>query len=146
MSVDYEDEVMEQSRTAFEKAVVGRRIVLVEQSATIRGDITNADHGMWASKSHAGIVPLVLTLDDGTKVGLLEQGDCCAFTDLNKVIERLPVTEHVITSVKADNERDTETWHILSGMNDVLDLEIGWSEGTGYYAYGFKIVVQKERS
>ena len=146
MSADYEDEVMEQSRRDFESRIVGRRIVSVEEQAHIEGPVVNASPSAWSSKAHAGTASLVLTLDNGVKVGLVENGACCAYTSLSKVVQNLPTMDHVITAVKADNERHVETWHVLAGMSDVLDIEIDWSDGTGYYAYGFEIVVQKEEA
>ena len=105
-------------------AVVGHRIVRVE---TKQDGTPNACAR--------------LTLDDGATVRIGPQWDCCAYTELRGVIERLPGADHVITDVRTDS--GYETWFIVADAGDVLQLNAEWCEGTGYYAYGFDIVVNR---
>lgn len=136
-----EDEMMEASLQSFASEVVGHRIVEVEQGVPIRGVVANAARAYAIGRNYDGKAALVLTLDNGKRVGLVETGECCAYTSLQAVIQRLPEMDHAITSVK--HEDGHEVWHIMAGADDVLDLEIDWSEGTGYYLYGFNVVVQE---
>jgi len=136
-----EDETMEASLRSFEREVVGHRIVEVEEEVPIRGVVANAARAYAIGREYDGTASLVLTLDNGKRVGLVDTGECCAYTSLTRVIRGLPEIEHAITSVKHEDGHDV--WHIMAGADDVLDLEIDWSEGTGYYLYGFNVVVQE---
>lgn len=107
---------MADSRAELERAVVGHRIVSVEDT--------------------------VITLDNGKRVRLVEQGDCCAYTELESFLLHPDRVDHIITGVGTTNGFDT--WHIYADMGDVLELTVGWSSGSGYYAYGFHIEVEEE--
>jgi hypothetical protein len=81
------------------------------------------------------------TLDNGKKVTLHATSDCCAGTDVYDLIQKLPTLDHVITAVKPS--KDYTVWHIMAGMNEVLELGVSWSAGSGYYMYGFNIEVEE---
>jgi hypothetical protein len=98
-----------------EREVVGHRIVSVEDN--------------------------VITLDNGKRVRLVEQYDCCAYTELESFLLHPGRVDHIITGVGTTNGFDT--WHIYADMGDVLELTVGWSAGSGYYAYGFHIEVEE---
>jgi len=129
------------SLEAFRKNVIGHKIVSVERTAHIEGEIVNAGRGMFDDDSHSGVADLVLTLDDGRKVGLVEHSECCAYSQVRKVIINLPTMDHVITNVTQQDGH--MMWHIMAGMDDVLDVNLDWDEGSGYYTYGLRVVVQE---
>lgn len=84
----------------------------------------------------------VITLDNGKRVRMVEQADCCAYTELESFLLHPDRVDHIITGVGTTNGFDT--WHIYADMGDVLELTVGWSAGSGYYAYGFHIEVEEE--
>ena len=138
---DYEDNgTMPQSVQDFAEEIVGHRIVKVESHGTLLAK----SRWSWDDEPpepHSADV--VFTLDDGRKVGLAEGGDCCAYTNLQEIIEHLPAVDHIITAVRPD--KNYETWHIVADLGDVLELKVGWSAGNPfYYGYGFDIIVEKE--
>jgi hypothetical protein len=118
---DYEDDgTMPESLASLERAVVGRRIVSAERESG----------------------PLTLTLDDGTKVRLIETSDCCAYTDLEEFFLNPEMVEHVITGVGTTD--GYTTWHIFADFGDIMTLKVGWSAGNPfYYGYGFHIAVEE---
>lgn len=140
MSYDYEPEddgTMPANVEALAEAVVGHRIVKVERNAT------RMVKRWYSDELYPETVALALTLDDGSVVTLQAGGDCCAYTDLEGLVEHLPTTDHIITSVTSSP--DYERWHILADMGEVLELQVGWSAGNPfYYAYGFSIDVQRQ--
>lgn len=99
-------------------AIIGHKIVRVDQNGN----------------------SATLTLDNDTTVELRAEYDCCAYTDLQDVIQHLPSLDHVITAVRPSG--DYTEWHILADLGEVLELKVAWSCGNPfYYAYGFSIVV-----
>lgn len=113
-----ENNVMPENVEDFANEVIGHRIV------------------SWDHENDSGL----FTLDNGKVVHLRSTNDCCAYTDLAGVLEKLPTMDHVITAVKP-NGMYTE-WHIMAGMDEVLELEVSWSAGNGYYMYGFVVEVE----
>lgn len=113
---DLVDEIMDESVEDLKDAIVGHRIVHVNH------------HGNDAT----------LVLDDGRVVEMISNGDCCAFTDVERIV--VGATEHVITDVTTEN--GYQKWHVLAGMDEVLGIDVAWSEGTGWYMYGFTIRVK----
>ena len=110
-----------------ERAVIGRRIVSAEK-ATVKG--------RWYESES-----LVLTLDDGTKVRLVNTSDCCAYTALEGFFAHPDMVDHAITGV-GTTEGFTK-WHIYADFGDVMQLDVGWSCGNPfYYGYGFDIAVE----
>lgn len=122
---------MPESRDVLAQAVVGRRIVKVDATSE------RTFKGQWGYEKTPG---LVLTLDDGTEVGLIEQSDCCAFTDIDKFLFNADLIDHAILGV--GTEDGFEKWHIYADAGDVLSMDVSWSCGNPfYYAYGFDIAV-----
>lgn len=117
---------MPDSLEALKEAVVGHRIVRVEEPGG----------GSWSKPA------LRLTLDDATVVTLITREDCCAYTDITNIVSRIDEVDHIITNVTADG--DFEKWHILADMESVLELDVSWSCGNPfYYAYGFEISIER---
>lgn len=84
----------------------------------------------------------IIGLDNGTRVRLIDSGDCCAYTDLEAFLLHPNMVDHLITGI--GTTEDATVWHIYADMGDVLTLSVGWSGGNvGYYAYGFTIKVEK---
>lgn len=114
----------------FEEAILGHRIVHVERNPQV------GDTGKW----RWGRPSLALTLDTGQRVILSDTSDCCAYTNLDEVIEHLPTVDHVITAVNTTG--NYTRWHIVADLGEVLELQVGWSSGNPfYYGYGFEIEV-----
>lgn len=83
---------------------------------------------------------LVLTLDDGTQVELVDTDDCCAYTALQSFFLDPASVDHIITGV--GSTEGYTVWHIYADWGDILRLELGWSCGNPfYYGYGFDINV-----
>lgn len=132
---DDDDGTMPANVAELAEAVVGRRIVSVEQGATLPDGLTK-----WGWRSADEGVTL-LTLDDGRRVYLCDTDDCCAYTALEGVIKHLDQIDHMITGVGTTN--GFTKWHIYADMGDVLELSVGWSAGNPfYYGYGFDIYVK----
>lgn len=110
-------------------ALVGHKIVSIERGEKIKR------YGIEKT-------PLVLTLDNGSKVQVKNTYDCCAYTELEDiVISNLDDLTHMITGVVSSD--GYETWHILADFGEVMQLKVGWSSGNPfYYGYGFEIVVE----
>lgn len=128
---DDDDGTMVENVERLAEAVVGHRIV----SATRK----ILSHEAWS-----GYVldreQFVITLDNGTQVRLVDDGDCCAYTDLEAFLLHPELVDHIITGV-GTTEGYTK-WHIYADMGDVLELSVGWSCGNPfYYGYGFEITV-----
>lgn len=79
-------------------------------------------------------------LDNGKTVTLRSSWDCCAYTDLDRVLEKLPTVDHIITAVKPN--ADYTEWHIMAEAGEVLELGVSFSAGSGYYMYGFYVEVE----
>lgn len=117
---------MPENVDALRAAVVGHKIVSVEQGE-LKGQ-------------YCTTTGLILTLDDGRKVQLLDSSDCCAYTQLETFLKNVDMIDHVITGVGTTD--GYTKWHIYADMGDVLELTVGWSSGNPfYYGYGFEIRV-----
>lgn len=81
-----------------------------------------------------------ITLDNGKQVILRDTDDCCAFTELEDFFLHVDKIDHIITGV--GTTEGFSKWHIYADLGDVLELTVGWSEGSGYYGYGFSIAVE----
>ena len=109
-------------------ALVGRKIVKVETD--VKDDEYSYSYGE----------ATVLTLDNDVQVRIRDTSDCCAYTEMENVIQHLPELDHVITNVTADD--GYERFHIFADLGEVLELQLSWSEGNPfYYGYGFYIDV-----
>jgi hypothetical protein len=125
---DIDDGTMPGNVDELREAVVGHRIVKAERSEPkVNG---------WGCVVAA---PLVITLDNGKQVQLEDTGECCAHTELSRFLLHPERVDHIITGVGTTDEYTT--WHIYADMGDVLQLDLSWGMGTGYYAYGFNITV-----
>lgn len=124
---EYEDDgTMVDSKNALAEAVVGHRIVSVHQEM---------GKNMWEGD------PLVLTLDNGSRVRVIGGHDCCAGTEVAAFLLHADKVDHIITGVGTTD--GYTTWHIYADMGDVLELTVGWSCGNPfYYGYGFNIQVE----
>lgn len=132
LGADDDDGTMVKSKEALEEAVVGHKIVSVEKNALIPG--YDEDH-WWTSNRGTAI-----TLDNGKRVFLHGEGDCCAYTELKSFLLHPERVDHMIMGV-GTTEGYTK-WHIYADMGDVLELEVDWSCGNPfYYGYGFTIEV-----
>jgi hypothetical protein len=128
---DYDDGTMPANVAELRDAVVGHRIV----SAEVGAPTTDR----WGYTTSAA---LVLTLDNGKRVELLNSSDCCAYTELNSFLLDPDKVDHVILGVGTTD--GYTTWHIYADMGDVLELSVGWSCGNPfYYGYGFDIQVRE---
>lgn len=124
------DDMMADNASELEGKIVGHRIVRVEKNAKIPDGVT------WSTTGTA------LILDSGRKVFLVDTEDCCAYTELDSFLAGPDMVDHIITAVRTYD--DYTTWHILADMEEVLKLDVSWSEGSGYYSYGFDIIVIDE--
>ena len=122
MSFDEEyNEQMHESVVGLANAVVGNKIVDVEKS----------EYGN-----------LTITLDSGVTVSMEGLADCCAYSEVENFLLNYKSIDHVITSVTTTG--DYEVWYILAGADEVMTLNVNWSEGSGWpgYMYGFDITVE----
>lgn len=128
---DEDDGTMPSSLAALQEQVVGHRIIDIERN------VPNPDDGNWYEFN----TRTVLTLDNGKKVSLIGQGDCCAYTDVDDVTLNLDKIDHAILGVGTTD--GYTTWHIYADLGDVAELKVGWSCGNPfYYGYGFDIKVE----
>lgn len=131
---EYDDGTMPANVAALSSAVIGHRIVNVEQGAQLRLNAAPDDY-------YGRSTGTVITLDDGTRVGLVDTDDCCAYTDLETFLLHADQIDHIITGVGTTD--GYTKWHIYADMGDVLELTVGWSSGNPfYYGYGFEITVE----
>lgn len=134
VSSDEDDGTMPRSIATLAAAIVGHRIVKVDRSSFERP----WREGSKFYDTHSRGVRL--TLDNGTVVRLADTSDCCAYTDLDDVIQHLPDLDHIVTAVTSTN--GYARWHILADLGEVLELKVDWSPGNAfYYAFGFVIDV-----
>lgn len=106
--------------------VVGHRIVSVENTPTKQYSLSKT----------------VLTLDDGRRVNLLGELNCCAYTEVKEFLLHPEMVDHVITGV--GTTAGYTTWHIYADYGDILELTVDWSCGNPfYYGYGFTIQVEE---
>ena len=129
-----DDGTMPKNVATLREAVVGHRITKAERKRVrVKGQYA----WKWATEA------LVLTLDDGRSVTLMNEADCCAYTELEAFLTHPERVEHVITGVGTTD--GYTRWHVYADMGDVLELAVGWSCGNPfYYGYGFNIVVSDE--
>jgi hypothetical protein len=74
-------------------------------------------------------------------VRVRNDGDCCAYTELESFLLNVGNIDHVITGVGTTN--GYTTWHVYADLGDVLEMQVGWSCGNPfYYGYGFQISVE----
>ena len=125
---EYDDNgTMVESKEELEKAVVGHKIVSVTEEPS---------SDRWR---HPSVT--VITLDNGHKVEMLGEGDCCAYTQVKAFLLNPELVDHVITGVGTTD--GYKTWHIYADLGDVLKLDVEWSAGNPfYYGYGFHIKVK----
>lgn len=117
---DSDDGTMPENVARLSECVTGRRIASVESSDDV----------------------FTITLDNGKKVILENQVDCCAFTDLQSFLLNPELVDHMITGVGTTD--GYAVWHIYADMGDVLRLNVEWSCGNPfYYIYGFRIKVSE---
>ncbi len=117
---EYDDDgTMPENVAALAEAVVGQRIVSVEKES----------------------YKTIITLSGGRRVVLQNEGDCCAYTELDAFLLHPEMVDHVITGVGTTD--GYSTWHIFADYGDILELTVSWSCGNPfYYAYGFVIQVE----
>lgn len=130
LNVEWEEDngTMPANVKTLEEAVVGHKIVSAEPGKA---------KGFWGYNEDA----LVLTLDNGRKVSLVDTSDCCAYTDLKEFLLHPEMVDHVIMGV-GTTDRYTK-WHIYADFGDIMELTVGWSCGNPfYYGYGFEITVE----
>jgi hypothetical protein len=126
---DDDDGTMPSNVAELERAVVGHRIVSVEQGVEVK------------SRYYGRERATVITLDNGKRVSLVDTGDCCAFTDLEAFLLHPERINHAILGVGTTD--GYTKWHIYADLGDVLELQVGWSCGNPfYYGYGFDISVE----
>lgn len=122
---DYDDGTMPGNVATLAEAVIGHKIVSVDQTDEV-------EDGLWRWEA------VVITLDDGTKVKMYDTDDCCAFTELESFLLHADKIDHMILGVGTTD--GYTTWHIYA--EDVLEMRVGWSCGNPfYYGYGFDIRV-----
>lgn len=127
---DHDDGTMPASLDALSDAVVGHRIVSVERG-------TAPDE--WGEDE----VATILTLDNGCRVRIVGNNNCCAFAEVQSFLLHPEMVDHVIMGVGTTGEYTT--WHIYADLGDILELSVDWSCGNPfYYAYGFTITVEPE--
>lgn len=125
---DDDNGTMPGSLESLGEAVIGHKIVSVE-----KGEIKTSSY--W---THTG---LILTLDNGSKVEMIEVDECCAYTEVEEFFLNPHLVDHVIIGVGTTD--GFNTWHIYADLGDVLKLKVGWSCGNPfYYGYGFDIKVK----
>lgn len=130
---EYEAEVMGGSAEELQNAVIGHRIVSVEK----------LDREKYPGGSYSWrLTGVVLTLDDGTRVEVVDTDDCCAYTSIEQY-QFLADTDNAVTSVTTED--GFSKWFIYAGGVPVVSMDVGWSPGNPYfYGFGFEINVQKE--
>ena len=125
---DDDDGTMPHSLDALRQAVVGHRIVNIEQ-------VEVSDGGYYETSN------TIITLDTGQKVRMVGQSDCCAYTELTAFLLHPEMVDHEILGVGTTD--GYTTWHIFADAGDILELTVGWSCGNPfYYGYGFDITVE----
>lgn len=126
---DYEDNgTMPDSLAALEAAVVGHRIVSIE-----KGKVEN----YWRMTDAT-----IITLDNGKKVVMIEEEDCCAYTEMSSFLLHPEMVDHMIMGVGTTD--GFTTWHIYADAGDIAELSVSWSCGNPfYYGYGFTIKVEE---
>ena len=117
------DDNMQESVDKLGDALVGKKIVSAEEL-------------------HDGGVKW--KLDDGKIVYMEAINNCCAGAGVDELRLNIANIDNVITSVIArDNYQE---WTVLAAGIPVAELDVGWSEGTGYYSYGFSVEVYTDKN
>ena len=133
-----DDGTMPQNVDTLAEQVIGRRIIKAEQVDFNYKEFEGAGEIYWSSWDNGH--GLVLTLDDGRRVALVDTSNCCAYTTLEKFLLHPERIDHAITGVASTN--GYTKWHIFADLGDILELDVSWSEGNPfYYGYGFQIGV-----
>lgn len=128
-NLDYDNGTMPENVESLREAVVGHRIVSVTKEKV---------ESPYAWRHEEG---LVIKLDNGTQVQLVDTDDCCAYTQLEEFFLHMDRIDHIIMGV-GTTEGYTK-WHIYADLGDILELKVGWSCGNPfYYGYGFDIAVK----
>ena len=134
---DEDNGTMPEAVQALRDSVVGHKIVKAEKGGTIPKKEGSWRYDLLRGPTNADVT---LTLDNGKRVMLVSVSDCCAYGSVDDFIQKLPTLDHIITDV-GTTESYTK-WHILAGMDDVLELDVSWSPGNAfYYAYGINVEV-----
>lgn len=115
------DDTMDDSFTELANRVLGRKII-------------HAEHGEHERDSHYRHAGLIITLDDGSRFMVEDSGDCCAYTSLGKFA--FNKVDNAVTELETDG--DYTKWRVIADGRDVLTMDVDWSEGSGYYMYGFE--------
>lgn len=126
---EYDDcGTMPENVDTLREAVIGRKIVRAFQVPT---------GNRWGRTAK----DLILELDSGTQVRLVDTDDCCAYTALEGFFLDPASVDHAILGVGTTEEYTK--WHIYADFGDVMRLDVGWSCGNPfYYGYGFDIAVE----
>lgn len=131
LGAEDDDGTMPDNVRALADIVVGHRIV-----SAIRSGSLPKPPGSYRWR-HDG---LLLTLDDGREVAVVNTDDCCASTELEAFLLHPERVDHVITGVGTTD--GFTRWHIYADAGDVMEMTVGWSCGNPfYYGYGFDIDV-----
>ncbi len=126
---DDDDGTMVESLNGLRQAVIGHRIVSVEENVPI------------PSRYYGTDTATVITLDNGQRVRLVGESDCCAYTELDSFRLDPDRIQHAITGVGTTD--GYTTWHIFADAGDIMEMKVGWSCGNPfYYGYGFTITVE----
>lgn len=128
---DTDDGTMPDNVNDLREAVVGHKIVSVTKEKVVEKlqPIQSNEEG------------LVIRLDNGTQVQLVDTDDCCAYTELKEFFLDMDKIDHVIMGV--GTTEGYSKWHIYADLGDILELTVGWSSGNPfYYGYGFDIAVK----
>ena len=132
---DIDDGTMPANVASLAEHVVGHRIVSVAKE-TVWDDDTYYHYNREAT---------VITLDNGKRVALFDDGDCCAYTELQAFLLHPESVDHMIMGVGTTD--GYTTWHVVADFGDILTLTVGWSCGNPfYYSYGFTIRVLEDPS
>jgi len=127
LSPDEDCGVMPDNVAELSKHVIGRRIVSANKEPY--------SHNWYGAREC-----LVLTLDNGKRVTLVDTDDCCAYTSLDSFFLDPSAVDHAILGVGTTD--GYTTWHIYADFGDIMRLDVGWSCGNPfYYGYGFDIIV-----
>jgi len=128
--IQEDDGTMPESLDALGQAVIGHKIVDVRKGRF-------KPEGSWSARDG-----LALLLDNGHIVWMAEEGDCCAFTEVDEksIIKHLDQIDHVITGVGTTGA--FTQWHIYADLGDILEFKVDWSPGNAfYYGYGFAVQI-----
>lgn len=133
LGAEEDDGTMTESLEELRQAVVGHRIVTVESGVEVPGRYGGMETGT------------VITLDDGKRVRMIGNSDCCAYTEVDAFLLHPELVDHMILGVGTTD--GYSTWHVYADLGDILELTVGWSCGNPfYYGYGFTITVDDGNS